>query len=1232
MSSIEPRLGSPSERPGPWRGTTRYRLVRRIGEGAMGVVYEALDTERGQLVAIKTLLRSAPELLYHLKQEFRALADLQHPNLVRLHELVVNDPDPAFFAMELVRGPDFLGHVRKPATRGDASPADLDKLVPALRQLVGGVRAVHAAGKLHRDIKPANVLVTANARIVLLDFGLATELSPRALDDPSHPGEFGGSAHYMSPEQACGEPLSPAADWYAVGAMLYEALVGRTPFIGSTVEVLTAKCTLDPPLPSETTTGIPRDLDALCRALLDRDPCLRPTATEILERLGAHDAPAAPTPVPERGVALLGREKELEVLRDGFRAVQTGRSVTVRVSGATGMGKSALMQRFLDEVAKVIASVVLRGRTYQRESVPYKAVDGAIDELSRHMIRAHEGGAPLELPREVDALARIFPVLRRVPGVGQAQDAPGGDLSALRRRAFDALRDLLSTYAARGPLVIFLDDVQWGDADSAAMLVELMRPPGAPALLLVLAYRDEDAPSAFLKETGARWSERAEVRNVSVGPLEEDDAARLAAALLGPGRGAEASASMAREIARECGGCPFLVEELARSAGDSRPAFSTGLALSRVSLPRMVRDRLERLDPVSRRIVEAAAVGGRPLPVALVGEVAQSSSAVDEAIALLADRRLVRASLHEGREMIEVCHDRIRETIYDQLEPGAARAFHERFARVLEATPGTDAESLLMHLLGCGDTERAARQAEMLADHAATKLAFDQGARLYRLALESSSSVDDARRLRSRLAEVLEWAGRGAEAAQVYLDAAERAPPAEAVELQRAAAEQLLASGRIDEGAEGLRRVLAGVGVVAPRSPIVALLLLVVYRLLQVAVGFGFKEREADDVHPDDRLCIDALYSAAMNFSMVNVIVSACMQARHLLLAMRKGDAFQILRATSLEATHLASAGGSEGRREKTLVDLAARLAEREVVPERKAYFQANRGVSLFLRGHWREARDRLDVAFVECPYNKAGWHSNANVFAVYSLIFLGELREVAQRQARLISEAELGGDLYTSVHMQIGHTLVTWLAADEPETARRRSSDAMACWSQSTFYAQHWLAMLGEADVDLYAGEGVRAYERLRRDAPALRRSLLERVQFGRAMTTFVRGRSAVSCAALDSSRRGRLVAEARRMARRLERENAAWTVPFARILAGAAANAEGDQKLATARLREAIEAAESTSMPIYAACARRQLGCRLGGSEGAELLRRADDAMTAEGIRSPVRFAGMVVPGRWD
>ncbi|MFS8069371.1 MAG: serine/threonine-protein kinase, partial [Byssovorax sp.] len=232
-------------------GEARFLLRRPLGEGGMGVVHVAFDRERGAEVALKTLTRVDPTGISALKNEFRALADLTHPNLVALHELV-SEGGAWFLSMEIIDGVSFLEHVRhgavQPRHQGDrttvavtssslhpltlrsapasalpteatvvsasslpSSPARLDApacslevLRPALRQLVLGVAAIHAAGLLHRDLKPSNVLVTGAGRVVILDFGLATAHRGRRVERSTGRRVIVGTPEYMAPEQAAG--------------------------------------------------------------------------------------------------------------------------------------------------------------------------------------------------------------------------------------------------------------------------------------------------------------------------------------------------------------------------------------------------------------------------------------------------------------------------------------------------------------------------------------------------------------------------------------------------------------------------------------------------------------------------------------------------------------------------------------------------------------------------------------------------------------------------------------------------------------------------------------------------------------------------------------------------------------------------------------------------------------------------------------------------------------------
>jgi serine/threonine protein kinase len=1252
----------------------------------MGVVYEAIDRELGHPVALKTLQNFSPAALYRFKQEFRTLADVTHSNLVHLYELVASEESGVFFTMELVGGVDFLAHTRQsepeapeavadesknanvdddaltvnetsreqmrrhgaesgvlerasshPApTTGRLCAADLDRLRPALLQLVQGVEALHVAGKLHRDIKPSNVLVTPAGRVVLLDFGVATQLGG-AVDERLVEREVVGTVRYMAPEQATDETPTAASDWYSVGAMLYEALVGQPPFVGPQIDVVTRKMMLDPKPPRECVTGVPADLDALCCDLLRREPQARPTGTQILRRLGVGRSlhpRARPVPPPEAdgGVSLVGRESHVRALRGAFDDARD-RAVTVLVHGASGMGKSTLVEHFLDELAERGEAVTLRGRAYERESVPYKAFDSIVDALTRYLMRLSDDDGTVTLPSDIWALARLFPVLRRVAPIAAALEPPIADPQYVRRHAFAALRALLGELARRQPLVLWIDDVQWGDVDSVSLLFEIVRTPVAPPMLVILTYRDEEANSSlFVLEMRARWPVPAEVRNLAVGPLASEDARSLALALLG--RSMTAPLHTAEAIARESDGSAFLIEELVRSVAARQGGGDTGALethLGPVTLDNMVGERLARLDPTGRRLVEIVAVGGRPLEVTLAGDAAGIFEHVEDFIAVLRTQGFVRTGFRAGRETVEMSHDGIRETIVGHLSPIALREHHGRLARVLESATTTDAEAIAVHLFGAGEANLGARYAQRAAEEATVKLAFDQAIRLYKLTINTNDGSSPAgREVRTRLAEVLEGAGRGAEAATVYLLAADGAPPFERMELRRRAAEQLIQSGHVDEGIRMMRGVLEAVGMTMPRTAVGALCWLVFYRVWLRFRGKRFRERGPDEVRPLDRARIDACHAVAVSLPFVDAIFAEYMAARHLVLALRGGDRFRVLRALSIQTVGIAARGGPESAKERGLAEAVRALSKRAPEPDAWVYVDIIRALCVFLHGQWKELPALEADLLVALPHNRGGWRSQARMTVIWGLVLVGEITHVRRSLGNMIEDAETRGDLHTAVAMRVGYTNLCWLADDSPAEARRHLRVAAGMWSHSGFFLQNYRMILAEANIGLYEGSDAAAYTLVASQWSAIRRSLMLLVQYIRVDAYFLRARVALASAG-SAPNKARRLREAVRLAKALRRERMPWAEMLAEIVWASARLTEGDRAAAIGHLRSAVERADDVGMALHAAAARFQLGTILGHTEGRKLVEAAEDWMRGQDIRVPARFAAMLVPGRW-
>jgi eukaryotic-like serine/threonine-protein kinase len=289
-----------------------------------------------------------------------------------------------------------------------------------------------------------------------------------------------GTPGYMAPEQAAGMPATMASDFYAVGVMLFEMLTGNLPFDGRATDMLAEKQRRDAPKVGSTRPEAPRDLAAICDALLSRDATKRPTVERLRAEVSASTRRASPMLGATGGSAqaeesLLGREQELAFLRRAYAEMASGRCVVLFVSGESGIGKSALVDAFVSELRATTETVVLTGRCYERESVPYKAFDAVVDDLSRYLRKLSRENAGDLMPREVFALARLFPVLERVEAVAQAPNKTVADPQDLQQRAFAAFGELLARVRDRRPLMVHFDDFQWADQDSTVFSSHLHR-------------------------------------------------------------------------------------------------------------------------------------------------------------------------------------------------------------------------------------------------------------------------------------------------------------------------------------------------------------------------------------------------------------------------------------------------------------------------------------------------------------------------------------------------------------------------------------------------------------------------------------------------------------------------------------------------------------------------------------------------------------------------------------
>ena len=1239
----------------PHQFTDRFVVMRKIGEGGMGRVYEVLDRHRGIHVALKTLVQLDATNLYRFKREFRRLCGLVHPNLVSLYELI-SDGHQWFFTMELIRGVHFLAHLHgaDSTTHGppDAAPgstaptgpivADQARLRAALRQLVEGVAALHAEGILHRDLKPSNVLVRDDGRLVIVDVGVARELSPvtaaePAAAEPAVPrGDDGwtldegivGSIAYMSPEQAAAEPLTEASDWYSVGVMLYEALTGVVPFAGESLDVLLRKRSVEADPPGTRAAGVPADLEQLCIALLRRDPRERPGGRELLARLATGPGGARPAP-PVRASAFVGREHALAVLASAYRALERGQPSAVHVRGRSGAGKTALVQRFLATLPP--PTLVLAGRCYEQESVPYKALDSVVDEIGRWLSRCERHQAHALVPPDIAALARVFPVLERVDVIREAvagrPEIP--DVRELRRRAFAALGEMLRRMAATSPLVMAIDDLQWGDVDSAALLISLLGPPAPPPLLLIASYRTEAAEqNPCLVALDAARAHHASVE-VQVEELSLDEARQLAALLLG----ADARhAAHADRIARESGGNPYFVYELARQVEEADRDLTEVQPPRRLELDEVLWRRAAMLDPAARQLLEVVAVAGKPLPLRVAADAAALGDQSAAAVATLHAERLIRATGPALDDFVETYHDRIRESIVTRLVGAAHGEHHRRLAAALERAGHPDLESTAVHFHRGGLREKAGVYYGRAADKAWAALAFGRSAELYGLAIELHSGGAEARRrLLLKRADALANAGRGYEAGRAYQAATGGAPDTQVVELQRKAGYQYFVSGHIDEGRQAFETVLAPFGMHLARTRRRALLSLLRQRLQLRLRGMAFEERPERDVPAGALERVDIFWSVAAGMTIADPIRGAEYQTFDLRLALDAGEPYRIARALAWEAAHISMGGVRHRARAEAQLVTAEMLATRLDRPHANGMVRMSRGVVAYFTGDVRQCHDACAAAagIFRSQCTGVSWElETCNAFALWSLYFRGLYAELSQRFSTLISEVRQRGARLAEADLTTFGGPFVFLAADDPDGAARAVASVMGEWSTQDFQVQHFTTLTAETQIDLYRGDGRAAWERIRSHWAGVADAMLLHVEIVRVYMLHLRARAAL--AAIGSGPDSRmLIASASRDARRLSRERPLYARALARTIDAALAAERGDRQRALALMGSAADELDRLGWGCFGDSARRLYGLLLGGEDGRRIARQVEDRLSSQGVKRPDRLAAVHVPG---
>ncbi len=1256
------------------RSTDRFVPRRLLGRGSFGALWEAWDCRRGVRVAVRVLDPRGGIAIPVWKRAFRLLTRISHPSILEPQELV-NSSEQWLVITQLVSGPDLVSALRVGAGSDRSGPVtgvDFDRVRRSFSQLLAGLDALARYGRVHGNLKPSNVLLDSSGTVRLLDGGLAEEVRAQLAEtcaNGSFERVFCPAPFYAAPEsivQEVGElqaGVTSAGDLYSVGVLLHEVLTGILPGAGRDRR------------PSSRRSGIPVDLDVLTADLLQPDPDSRPSLSEarlVLERGTKSDATSRKDGAfgsssgrlePDDGGSpvLVGRGRELDRLRGLYEeavwsdqpgGLEDGAGRLIWIRGQSGMGKTALQEGFAQEIAATFPETwVMMGRCHRQESVPFKVFDpivealvGKIEELPAD---DHEGTALRALI--TPALRRVFPWVtrsrtnegrERLPLLSSAA-APDVSPDELRLHAFRDLRVLLARCAEQHPIVVVLDDLQWGDADSAALLAELVRSP-MPGFLLIASCRSEDLEqSPFLSALPATVLGLGE--DMVLPGLDEASAEQLAREWITEplcegsctststdGPNGSARDRLVHAVVRESMGNPFYLTTLSRAA--ARREFSPdGLVLSTV-----IEQQLAELPDLSRQLLALLVVAEMPLDREVcrraLGPVTDDDSGApdfvtfDGCLRRLELEGLVRVMGPGGREVIDLRHDRLRRPLLETVDEAERRELHGRLATALERAGERAAGTVASHLHQSHDDGRAASYAVEAAEQAFEQLAFDRAARLLELALDLSrqGGVTEAEMaaLRARLGDALRLAGRGAEAAGEYLAAVEGGGSRRVLELQRGAAEQLLLSGHVESGVRVLRHVFRTVGLPYPKGR---------RRLRFWRTGgrrrkLRFEARRQEEVSPALLLRVDACWSAAAGLRPIDPAAASDAQERHLNLALQAGDLPRIVRALLMEVASSAAAGTESNERTQELLEEATRLAERNGDPESLGRAALAATIAATAEGRWAEAvrlgRQTATILVERC--SGVAWERRLNQdLVLQGLNGLGAFDEISARLPRLLTEAVKCNDLYAQ------NNLGMWMARaelikDRPKEARLRLEAVEQQWPSGRWELPRLQAKLVEIEVALYCQE-TDCWQQIERRWSAVRSSGMLESQVVRIRLALLRARSALLAARSGGGEVGAWHDRIERELTAIDSEGAPWGSNLADGLRATLAVQQGDRARAK-RLYEVVERrARGTEIAVLAGACRLRRGELIGSGLGDRMATEARQEIRELGVVFPERIAAL-------
>ncbi|WP_437974225.1 ATP-binding sensor histidine kinase [Sorangium sp. So ce295] len=699
-----------------------YTITESLAHGSRATLYRAIRSADGRSVVLKVLdpQRSRPKDLERLQNEFEIGRLLDSTAVVKPLALETYQGMPAL-VLE-----DFDGRSLGELLGG--TPMPMDRFLPLAMAIARALSEIHRAGIVHKDVKPENILVNpATFELKLADFGLASRL-PR--EQP--PRLIEGSLPYLSPEQTgrMNRAIDNRSDLYALGVTFFQMLTGELPFEAKDpVEWVHCHVARAPPSPSALVLEVPEPIARIVSKLLakmpeDRYQSAGGLVADLERCLTQWQACGRVEPFPlgqddiwdrlQIPQQLYGRERKTAALLSAFDAVATtGAPALVMVSGYSGVGKSALVNALQKPIVEKRGRFIAGKFDQYKRDIPYATPAQAFQGLVRQILgesdtRIREWRDTLReaLGPTGQLMVDLIPELELV--IGPQPPVPELPPQQARNRFQLVFRQLIGVFAqAAHPLVLFLDDLQWLDAGTLALLADVVTHPDVHHLLLVGAYRDNEVDSShpLMRSLQAIRKEGGIVHDVVLTPLSQNDVGRFVADALHDQP--ERVRPLSELVFEKTHGNPFFtIQFLTALAEEKLLGFDPGTRAFRWDLRRihakgytdnvvdLLAGRIHRLTAACRKTLQVLACLGiraetevlmRALGDTEEPAMAGAPGGPDEGLhAPLREAERAGLLLRQGNSHAFV-HDRIREAAYATMAPPERAGEHLRLGRLLLA-------------------------------------------------------------------------------------------------------------------------------------------------------------------------------------------------------------------------------------------------------------------------------------------------------------------------------------------------------------------------------------------------------------------------------------------------------------------------------------------------------------------------------------------------------------------